>query len=367
MNRFPFNTGCNMLLWPVLSRAILLCVIIFLQPSPSFSQRGFNYYRDSSRVGSHNAKAFACFQKAYYDHIWKWSREGADSAVYYLTLAIEEDPDYSAAYAFLAHVYQFMTYDNTDWDKKLALEKKYALQAVSYHPKTGDAYSVMSDVLWHEKDTAGAINMLREAIDREPDNVGNMLWLGIRYKQKGATDSAKRQYRRAFEYDHQYGQALMKLGNIYQFDEYNADSAKMYYREAIRNYNEVKPRDNRMMDAWYWMGGLFATEKNYDSATQYYQQFLKEIEPTQMYIREMRLAQTHKALFQCYQELKDTQSASEAMSKLIAVNNQRIAANAKDASFLLGILEEHYLTTDIDSVSEKICTAAGAPYSGNAI
>jgi hypothetical protein len=36
-----------------------------------FSQRGFNYYKDSSRVGSPNAQAYTYFKKAYYDHIWK--------------------------------------------------------------------------------------------------------------------------------------------------------------------------------------------------------------------------------------------------------------------------------------------------------
>ena len=90
------------------------------------AQRGFNYYKDSSRVGSSNEKAFTYFKKAYYDCIWKWTRAGADSAEYYLKLAIQEDSTYSAAYAFLAHVYQFKTYDNQDFDKKLALQKKYA-------------------------------------------------------------------------------------------------------------------------------------------------------------------------------------------------------------------------------------------------
>ena len=69
------------------------------------AQRGFNYYKDSSRVGSPNGKAYAYFKKAYYDCIWKCTRAGADSAEYYLKLAIQEDSNYSAAYAFLAHVY----------------------------------------------------------------------------------------------------------------------------------------------------------------------------------------------------------------------------------------------------------------------
>src|SRR6187455_3384338 len=127
-------------------------------------QRGFNYYKDSIKNGSPNGQAFTYFKKAYYDCIWKWTKAGADSAEYYLKLAIKEDSNYSAAYAFLAHVYQFKTYDLQDWDKKLALQKKYAEKAMSFNPKTGDAYSVMSDVVWSEHDTAQALNLLRKAI-----------------------------------------------------------------------------------------------------------------------------------------------------------------------------------------------------------
>lgn len=76
-----------------------------------FAQRGFNYYNDSSHVGSPNAKSYTYFRKGYYDCIWKWTTAGADSAEYYLKLAIHEDSNYSAAYAFLVHVCQFKTYN----------------------------------------------------------------------------------------------------------------------------------------------------------------------------------------------------------------------------------------------------------------
>jgi hypothetical protein len=129
-------------------KKVLFHLILIINMVSVSAQRGFNYYKDSSRVGSPNTKAYTYFKKAYYDHIWKWTRAGADSAEYYLKLAIQEDPNYSAAYAFLAHVYQFKTYDNQDFDKKLALQKQYAEKAMSFNPKTGDAYSAMSDVVW---------------------------------------------------------------------------------------------------------------------------------------------------------------------------------------------------------------------------
>src|SRR5436190_16415394 len=113
-------------------KKILLTLFLLVAAITIFAQRGYNYYKDSSRVGSPNEKAYTYFKKAYYDCIWKWTRTGADSAIYYLNLAVTEDSNYSAAYAFLAHVYQFETYDNIDFDKKFALQKKYAEKAISF-------------------------------------------------------------------------------------------------------------------------------------------------------------------------------------------------------------------------------------------
>ena len=315
------------------------------------AQRGFNYYKDSSRVGSANEKAYNYFKKAYYDCIWNWTRAGADSAEYYLKLAIQEDSDYSAAYAFLAHVYQFKTYDNKDWDKKFALEKKYAEKAVSYNPKTGDAYSVMSDVAWTGHDTVQALNLLRRAILMEPDNVGNYLWIAIRYrqmKQEKYYDSAVYNLHRIMQLDSEYGQAYMKLGNVYHFDKHLYDSAKFYYYKAIEVYNNVKPRDKRMMDAYYWLGELYKTENKYDSAVYYYNLFLKEMEPSDMYIRDMRLSSTYKALYECHQSL-----AKNHLRQFLELNQSRIAKDKNDPYLLLEILEGNFMTIEHDSVYEK--------------
>ncbi|MEJ7738596.1 MAG: hypothetical protein WKF97_14295 [Chitinophagaceae bacterium] len=330
-------------------RKVLLLLLLTITTMMVSAQRGFNYYNDSSRVGSPNKKAYTYFKKAYYDCIWKWTKAGADSAEYYLKLAIQEDSNYSAGYAFLAHVYQFKTYDNQDFDKKLALEKKYAEKAMTFNPKTGDAYSVMSDVAWTEHDTLRALNLLRKAIAMEPDNVGNYIFLAIRFTQMGtANDSAIYYLHRLLQYDPEYGQAYMKLGNVYSWGKHNSDSAKFYYRKAIEHYKTIKPRDNRMMDAYYWLGGVYKTENKYDSAVYYYHLLLKELEPSDIYIKDMRLNLTYKALYECYQSL-----ASNSVYKIIELNEKRIANNANDAGHLLDILEGSFMGIEQDSVYEK--------------
>ena len=314
-----------------------------------FAQRGFNYYKDSSRVGSPNEKAYTYFKKAYYDCIWKWTKAGADSAEYYLKLAIAEDSNYSAAYAFLAHVYQFQTYDNQDFDKKFALQKKYAEKAMSYNPKTGDAYSVMSDVAWTQHDTAQAVSLLRKAIAMEPDNVGNYIFLAVRFTQMGrANDSAIYYLHRLLQYDPEYGQAFMKLGNVYNWSGHNFDSAKFYYRKAIEHYNTIRPRDNRMMGGYYSLAEVYFKETKFDSAVYYYNSFLKELEPSDMYIREQFLDLTYKALYECYQIL-----ARKRLNQIIDLNKKRIEKDANDAGRLLEILEGNLMPLEQDSVYEK--------------
>jgi len=315
------------------------------------AQSGFNYYKDSVKNGSSNDKAFTYFKKAYYDCIWNWTIEGADSAEYYLKLSIKEDSNYTAAYAFLAHVYQFKTYKAEDFDKYFALQKKYAEKAVSFHPLTGDAYSVMADVTWTEHDTSTTFSLLRDAIAREPENVGNYLWIAIRYRQMRQEkyfDSAVYSLRHIMELDPEYGQAYIKLGNVYHLDKHLYDSAKVYYRKTIDVYNNIKPRDNRMMDAYYWLGEVYKTEKKYDSAIYYYGLFLNEMEPSDMYIKDMRLSATYKALYECQQF-----AANKSLQQFLAFSTQRIKKDPTNTNLLLEILERNYIAIEQDSVYEK--------------
>jgi predicted Zn-dependent protease len=330
-------------------KTILIAFFLLTNSVVLFAQRGYNYYKDSVINGSANEKAFTYFKKAYYDCIYKWTTAGADSAEYYLKLAIQEDTNYVAAYAFLAHVYQFKTYRAEEFDKYFALQKKYAEKAMSYTPQTGDTYSVMSDVAWTEHDTTRALDLLRNAIAREPDNVGNYLFLAVRFTQMGKADDSVIYYlHRLLQYDPEYGQAFMKLGNIYNWNEHKYDSAKFYYCKATENYNTIKPRDNRMMGGYYGLAKVYSKEGKYDSAIYYYNIFLQEIEPSGMYVRDQFLDSTYEALYECHQYL-----ANKNIHHLIQLNEKRIATKANDAGALLDILEGSYLTIQQDSVYEK--------------
>jgi tetratricopeptide (TPR) repeat protein len=330
-------------------KTILIAFFLLINSVTLFAQRGYNYYKDSIINGSPNEKAFTYFKKAYYDCIWKWTTAGADSAEYYLKLAIQEDSNYTAAYAFLAHVYQFKTYRAEEFDKYFALQKKYAEKALSFNPQTGDTYSVMSDIAWTEHDTTLALNLLRNAIAREPDNIGNYLFLSVRFTQIGnADDSVVYYLHTLLQYDPEYGQAFMKLGNVYNWNEHNYDSAKFYYRKAIENYNTIEPRDNRMMLGYNGLAKVYGKEGKYDSAIYYYNIFLQQIEPSDMYVRDQFLDSAYTGLYECHQSL-----AAKSIHQIIQLNEKRIANKANDAGALLDILEGGYLTIQQDSLYEK--------------
>jgi Tfp pilus assembly protein PilF len=327
----------------------LFFLILIINMYSVSAQSGYNYYKDPIKNGSSNEKAFTYFKKGYYDCIWKWTTAGADSAEYYLKLALQEDSNYTAAYAFLAHVYQFKTYNPQDFNKYFALEKKYAEKAVSFNSKTGDAYSVMADVAWTEHDTVKALSLLRNAIAREPENVGNYLWISVRFTQIGmADDSAVYYLQRLLQYDPEYGQAFMKLGNIYNWNMHDFASAKFYYRKAIEHYNTIKPRDNRMMGGYYSLADVYYKEQKYDSAAYYYKIYIQEIEPSDMYVRDQFLSLTYKALYECHQRL-----SGSYLNEFLILNEQRIAKDSNNTNLLIDILEQNYMSFEQDSVYEK--------------
>lgn len=310
-------------------------------------QSGYNYYKNPERVGSTNEKAFAYFRKAYYDHIWTWTRTGSDSAVYNLQRAIKEDSLYGAAYAFLGHVYKFKTYDGADKDE-FKNQKWYAEKAIKLRPDLGDAYTLMATVKWTEGDTIAALNYLRHAVKIEPDHIGNYIWLGMRLSaipQK--KDSAVSCFHKIMKMDPQYGQAYMKLAYLYETtSEY--DSALSYYKKAIQHFEHVKPRDLRMVNGYLYSAYILKDNyKNYDAASAYLRTFIHEVLNTDFMVKDQSLMEAYGLLADCYKKLSE-----QEMSKLISHNNRFIKNNPNDYERLYQTIDS-YLVLDIDSINSK--------------
>jgi lipopolysaccharide biosynthesis regulator YciM len=316
-------------------------------PTLTTGQSGYNYYKRSDRVGSNNEKAFLYFKKAYYDHIWTWTKAGSDSAIFYLQQAIKEDSLYGAAYAFLGHVYKFKTYDGTDGDE-FKNQKWYAEKALQLSPKLGDAYTLMATVKWTEGDTASALNYLRQAVKIEPDHVGNPFWLAWRFSViPEKRDSAIYYFHHVLKLDPEYGQVYMKLANLYE-SENKIDSSVHYYKKAIYHYQHVVPRDLRMVSGYFGLAVHLKNEyRNYDSAASTFRTYIRELLASDFMAKDEFLSWSYNLLTECYQQM-----AVNEMHKLIQHNENRLKGHEDNYDRIYAILES-YQYLNLDSINRK--------------
>lgn len=322
-------------------------LILLLISTLAVGQSGYNYYKQADRVGSKNEKAFTYFKKAYYDHIWNWTKTGSDSAVYYLQLAIQEDSLYGAAYAFLGHVYKFKTYDGSDKDE-FKNQKWYAEKAIKLNPTLGDAYTLMATVKWTEKDTVSALNYLRQAVRIEPDHVGNYIWLGMRLSTiPEKKDSAIYYFHKIMRIDPEYGQAYMKLASLYE--EYGVyDSALYYYKKTIEHYENVKPRDLRMVDGYLFTAIVLKDNfKKYETAADYVKIFISEVKKTDFIVRDWYLMIAYGIIADCYKKMSE-----QEIQNLIQHNEIFIKENPTDFERTYQAIDS-YLSLNNDSINLK--------------
>lgn len=322
-------------------------LILLMTSTFASGQSGYNYYKRVDRVGSKNEKAFQYFKKAYYDHIWTWTKTGSDSAVYYLQQAIKEDSLYGAAYAFLGHVYKFQTYDGTDGDE-FKNQKWFAEKALKLSPKLGDAYTLMATVKWTEGDTLSALNYLRQAVKIEPDHVGNPFWLAWRFAvlpQK--RDSAIYYFHQVLKLDPEYGQVYMKLANMYESMN-KIDSSVHYYKKAIYHYEHVVPRDLRMVSGYFGLAIHLKNEyKNYDSAASTFKTYIRELRASDFMAKDEFLSWSYSLLAECYQQM-----AKVEMNNLIQYNESRLKGREDNYDRIYAILE-NYQYLNVDSINKK--------------
>ncbi len=331
----------------LLPATILLVAAGLTTANRAIGQSGYNYYQRADRVGSPNQMAFSYFKKAYYDHIWNWTRTGSDSAVYYLQLAIKEDSLYGAAYAFLGHVYKFKTYDGADNDE-FKNQKWYAEKAIALSPKLGDAYTLMATVKWTEGDKASALSYLRKAVRIEPDHVGNHLWLGMRlstFPEK--KDSAVLCFHRIMKMDPEYGQAYMKLAVLYG-DYQVHDSALFYFNKAIHHFETVRPRDLRMINGYLSSAILLKDHfKDYEQAERNLKTYIRELNKTDFMVKDQSLMMAHEALADCYRRM-----AEEEIHNLITHNDRFLKDYPGDIERTFQVIDSYFALRN-DSITRN--------------
>ncbi len=236
-----------------------LILAILMNSYFASGQITYDYYKNPEKIGSSDPKATASFIKAF-EFIMQWGKEDADSAIFYLEKAIEQDSLYAIAYATLGHMMMYKGYDGTHRDFDSI--KSIGLKALEINPDCGDALTLLARVTNGEE----GMGYARKAVKAEPDHRETWLWLGMKYFDVNP-DSALYAFNKATEVDPTFGQGHQKLGLLYLYTEkkdYN--QAAFHFRKMIDLYENFTPRDNRMVVGYEGLAKALIFNKQWDSA-----------------------------------------------------------------------------------------------------
>ncbi len=145
-----------------------------------------------------NAQAFDCNLRAR-DSLYRFTKNGVQTAIELFQKAIEYDARYADAYAGMseayAHLYQQFDRNDTHLDK--ALES--GLKALMYDPSLSEAYSALGLVYLYKKSHDEAVEASQKAIELNPSNHTAYWILGRTYVTTDRSREAAELFRKVIE------------------------------------------------------------------------------------------------------------------------------------------------------------------------
>lgn len=258
----------------------LMCfpALIFTQVD---AQITYEYYKNPDKIGSSNPQATEYFIKSF-EFIMQWGTEDTDSAIYYMQKAIEEDSLYAIAYAALGHLIKYKAYDGTT----VSVDSigKLAEKALQINPNVGDALTLQSWICYMDGNYQKAIDVCKKAVKAEPDHRETWLWLAIRYSHiPEKIDSAIIYFEKTIQVDSLFGQPHQKLGWIYIFDKKEYLKAAYHFRRMIHLYEDVEPRDERMILGYAGLGESLLLGKRFDNAIDTFNLLLQKCDKSNLH------------------------------------------------------------------------------------
>ena len=306
----------------------------------AFGQITYEYYKNPEKIGSTNPRATEYFIKSF-EFIMQWGSQDTDSAIYYMQKAIQEDSLYAIAYASLGHLIKFRGYDGTviPVDSIARLTDK----ALSINPQCADAYTLQSWVYTMNGQVLDAIDACKKAVEAEPDHREAWFWLAVRYAQiPDKIDSAIFYFNKTIEIDPLFGQPHQKLGWIYLDQKPDYAKSVYHFRRMIYLYEEVEPKDERMIVGYQGLGEALVKSKEYDDAIDTLNMLLNELESSGLLWTDQLRSWGHTALAEAYMG-----KAEEEVERFIALNLSILEKHPGDMGSIQTII------TDINSLEGK--------------
>jgi len=195
-------------------------------------------------------------------------------------------------------------------DKSVAYLKK----AVEIQPDSLFLKKELALEYLQQKDTAEALILLQEILDRKPDHVEALILYGRIMQERDNLEQAKQAYEKAIALDRSRENVFLLLGRIYLGEENDS--------EALRIFQALVEEHPRSYPGHYFLGKLFARQERYEAAEQEYKKAL-EIEPAlleprfELLILYQRQGKPPAVLIDTYEKILDNNPGNvQAMMEL---------------------------------------------------
>jgi len=261
--------------------------------------------RRLTRRYTDNSEAYQLYLKGRY-FWWRWSPEDAQEAIEYFQRAVQEDPQYTLAYAGLAD-----TYISRFWFGEIATRegapkaKAAALKALEIDPDLAEAHTSLAFVNFlYDWDWTDAETHFQRALILNPSYVNAHNWYSYYLTSLGRSDEALAEARRAVDLDPaspgtNQGVAIQLL-NARRWDD------------ALEQFRKVL--DMGYHDAHLGLGNTYASKGNYREALSEYEKFA---------VSEPGTARSIAALGYAHARLNQRIEALRALDQLRALSKQR--------------------------------------------
>lgn len=164
------------------------------------------------------------------------NREVLEQSKSYIKLAIDHDPNYSQAFAFLglAHMYDYQNRWTAGADKGLELAKWNAFIAIQKDPREPLARALASFTATFERDFEVAISGAKEALALNPNLAEAYVCLGNVYNFQGRGNEAISMLELALRLDPVYTEQYLHLLGVANVLAGKYETAAAVFRQRIR-------------------------------------------------------------------------------------------------------------------------------------
>lgn len=222
----------------------------------------------SVQVPGNDLVAYDFYLKGRY-YFYRYTMENIEKSLNCFKRAIERQPDFAQAHAFLA--FAFMALGGYVNPKYLKEGRQFALNAIALNPQLEAAYFSLCLVqMVIDQDWQGAKSSIEKALAINPRSSEAHRIYGIYYAMQGQLQHAIYEHELALKYDPLNILFLRGLGMLLSFAG--------RYEEALNEFNRCLELDLDFRPAVETIGWVYAFQGDWDTAIEYFRKYRKLVD-----------------------------------------------------------------------------------------